>query len=50
MGKEKGDTNLQKVPETKPVTTRVSTIDDGKFELGDCGDNSKVHVFNIIFT
>ncbi|KAJ6309416.1 hypothetical protein OIU77_015215, partial [Salix suchowensis] len=41
MGKEKGDTNLQKVPETKPVTTRVSTIDDGKFELGDCGDNSK---------
>ncbi|KAJ6298385.1 hypothetical protein OIU76_019525 [Salix suchowensis] len=41
MGKEKGDTNLQKVPETKPVTSRVSTIDDGKFELGDCGDNSK---------
>ncbi|KAH8518953.1 hypothetical protein H0E87_000701 [Populus deltoides] len=41
MEKEKGDNNLQKVPESKPVTSMVSTIDDGKSELGDCGDNSK---------
>jgi hypothetical protein len=50
MEKEKGDNNLQKVPESKPVTSMVSTIDDGKSELGDCGDNSKVRVLNIIFT
>ncbi|CAK7324493.1 unnamed protein product [Dovyalis caffra] len=47
--KEKGDNNLQKVPETEPGTSRVSTIDDGKSSiipegcvaLGDCDDNSK---------
>lgn len=50
MEKEKGDNNLQKVPESKPVTARVSTIDDGKSELGDFGDNSKVCVLNIFFT